>query len=628
MMYRDSDQTRPMSPQLALRVAIIGGVALVMFGIVFFRLWYLQVLSGNRYLAEANSNRVRDIVVQAPRGRIVDRNGRILVDNRSGYAVKINPAKLPKDPAAKRQTFDNLAHILGRSPDALVHDVNKQFKAVPFSSATVDQDVKLPVYSYILENQDRFPGVTVEQVFFRLYPHHDVGAHMFGTVGPITSQELKQKRYRGVNMNDRVGQSGIEYSYDRYLRGVDGADRVQVDALGTPRGELTKRAPKGGKQLRMTVDLDVQRAGQAALAGRRGGFVVMDVHSGEVRALGSSPSFDPNIFAKTIKESDYKRLTSPDNGAPLADRATQGAYPTGSTFKLLTSVAALQSGVTTPDTPYTDGGSFTLGGGLTLHNAGGAAYGTLALRRALQVSSDVFFYHLGAELNSAGDGQELQRWASRLGIGRRSGIDLPAESPGLLPTPAWRNHLFKKHQTDRPWSIGDNVNLAVGQGDLQADPLQMAVAYATVANGGRVLRPHLGLRIEDAAGRALQEFRSPARRKLNIRPEYRQAILDGLNAAAESPGGTSYPVFGRDGGFPIKVAGKTGTAQRPGQGDQSWYVALAPYPNPRYVVAVTVENGGFGAETAAPAAKQIIGALFNVKAKRGPVDLSGVNKNG
>ena len=629
MMYRESEGRTPMSQQLALRVAIMGGVALVMFGIVFFRLWYLQILSGDRYVAEANNNRVRDIVRQAPRGRIVDRNGDLLVENRSGYAVVVNPAKLPKAPALRHRTFDALARVLNEKPRSLVHTVNKQFQAVPFSNAVAKDDVSEPVYAYILEHQEDFPGVSVEQVFFRYYPHHEIGAHLFGTVGPVTAQELKQKRYRGVNMSDRVGQSGVEYAYDRYLRGIDGADRVQVDALGNLKGELAKRQPKPGRQLRLSIDYDVQKTGQEALAGRRGAFVAMDIHNGEIRGLGSAPSFDPNVFAKTIKESDYKRLTSPANGAPLANRATQGAYPTGSTFKLITAVAALESHVTTPDTPYTDGGSFTLGGGLTLHNAGGAAYGTLALRRAIQVSSDVFFYHLGAELNSAGDGQELQRWAYRLGIGRRTGIDLPAEGKGLLPTRAWRNRLFRKKLTDRPWSIGDNVNLAIGQGDLEADPLQLAVAYATVANGGRVVTPHLGLRIEDAAGRAIQELHTPARRHVHIKPEYRQAILDGLSAAAEQPGGTSYPVFGADHSFPIKVAGKTGTAQHLGQGDQSWYIVLAPYPHPRYVVAVTVENGGFGAQTAAPAAKRIVGALFNVRVKnQGPVNLSGVNANG
>src|SRR4051794_36990049 len=329
-MYRDTEKRAPMSPQLALRVAIIGGVALVMFGVIFFRLWYLQVLSGNHYLAQANSNRVRDIVRQAPRGRIVDRNGRVLVDNRSGYAVVVNPAKISQDANTKRKTYDALARVLGEKPNALIHDVNKQFKAVPFSNAVAKDDVSQPVFSYILEHQDDFPGVSVEQVFFRSYPHHDIGAHLFGTVGPVTSQQLKQKRYRGVNMSDRVGQAGVEYSYDRYLRGVDGADRVQVDALGTLRGELTKRQPRPGRQLRLSIDYGVQKAGQDAMAGRKGAFVAMDIHSGEIRALGSAPSFDPNVFAKTIKEADYKRLTSEANGAPLLNRATQGGYPTGS----------------------------------------------------------------------------------------------------------------------------------------------------------------------------------------------------------------------------------------------------------------------------------------------------------
>jgi penicillin-binding protein 2 len=566
--------------------------------------------------------------VQAPRGQIVDRTGRVLVDNRSGYAVEVNPAKLPTDPHQKSILYRRLSRVVGMNEREIRTTINDRLRAVPFANAVVKPDVSRPVFSYILENQDSFPGVTVEQVFLRSYPHKDVAAQLVGYVSQVNEKQLKDKRFRGVDQGDRVGQAGVEYSYDRYLRGQNGANRVQVDAAGSVRGELAKREPKSGRRLRLALDYGVQKTGQDAMAGRHGAFVAMDIKNGEVRALGSTPSFDPNVFSKQIKQSDYTRLTSEANGAPLFNRAIQGGYPTGSTFKPITSVAALQSGVITPDTPYTDGGSYPLPGGLVLHNAGNAAYGTLALRRALQVSSDVFFYHLGAELNSAGNGQQLQLWASRLGIGRTSGIDLPGEQPGLLPTRDWRNRLFKKKQTDRIWTIGDNVNLAIGQGDVQANPLQMAVAYSAIANGGYVVKPHLGLSVEDSEGRALQEFRSPSRRRVKIQPGYRQAILDGLQAAAEQPSGTSYPVFGADHRFPIKIAGKTGTAQRNGQNDQSWYVALAPYPNPRFVVAVTIENGGFGAEAAAPAAKQIIGKLFNVKAKAGPVNLSGVNKNG
>ncbi len=504
-----------------------------------------------------------------------------------------------------------LGRLLQIRAQRIEREVGEQLKAQPFAAATVKGEVGDAYVRYLLEHQDDFPGVTVEQVFLRDYPHHEVGAHLFGTVGEVSPEQLKQARFRGVEPGDRVGKSGIELEYDNFLRGVNGASRVQVDALGNLKKTLTRRNPKQGRQLRLSVDLDVQQAAQGALAAGtgKGAFAVMDVNNGEVLALGSQPSFDPNIFAKTIKPADYKRLNSEENGTPLFNRATQGGYPTGSTFKLVTAVAALEGGIVTPDQVQYDGGSLKVGG-IEFKNAGGAVHGAVALRQALTVSSDVYFYLLGQAMNNSGDGLLLQRWAHKLGIGRHTGIDLPAEEPGTLPTPKWRNGLYKQKLTDRPWTVGDNINLAVGQGDLRADPLQMAVAYAAVANGGRVLKPRLGLRIEDASGRALQQLAAPTARRLKIAPEYRQAILDGLRGAASAPGGTSTPVFA---GFPIPIAGKTGTAEKGlGRADQSWYVALAPYPNPKYVVAVTDEAGGFGADTAAPMARKILAALFDV----------------
>jgi penicillin-binding protein 2 len=610
-VYLDRDNRTPLSPQLAVRVAIIGGVALVLFAIVFFRLWYLQVLSGDRYRAEANNNRVREITVQAPRGRIVDRNGRVLVDNRIAFAVTLSPDKLPKDRPGKKRLYSRLASVLNMKQRAIDRDVSDQLKQLPFSPATVKSDVAPAEYAYLLENQDRFPGVQVEKVALRKYPFGPIGAHLFGTVGEVNGDQLKNKRYRGVNQGARVGQSGVEYAYDRYLRGRDGANRVQVDALGNFRSQLRQVAPQAGRQLRLSVDYDVQRVGQQALGGAKAAFVVMDIKTGEVRALGSSPSFDPNIFAKRIRQSDYSRLSNEANGAPLLNRATQSVYPTGSTFKLITATAALQGGLITPDTPQYDPG-FLRVGGITFHNAGGAVNGSLSLRKALQVSSDVFFYRLGQEANNAGDGHLIQTWARRLGLGRPTGIELPGESPGLVPTPEWLNRQHKKIPSIySTWTVGQNINLAVGQGYLQVAPLQLAVAYAAIANGGYIVRPHLGERVEDADGRVIQEFNQPSRRKVDVKPEYRQAILDGLRAAAGSPGGTSYPVF-KD--FPIPIAGKTGTAQKgAGRADQSWYAALAPYPNPRYVVVSTFESGGFGADTAAPAVRKILAQLFGVK---------------
>jgi penicillin-binding protein 2 len=615
VMYRDPDRKAPMSPQLALRVAIIGGVALVVFGIIFFRLWYLQVLSGDKYLAEANNNRVREIKVEAPRGKIVDTNGQVLVDNRQGKAVKIVPDKLPKDAHGKAIVYAKLARVLKMNRRELRKSVNDQFKMLPFSSATAKPDVDGATVAYLNEHQTEFPGVTVDQVFQRYYPQKEIGAHLVGYVGQVSEEALKQKLYAGVKQGDRVGIAGIESSYDRFLRGRNGASRVQVDALGNARGELTTREPVPGRQLRLTLDLDAQRAGQQALGGQKGAFVVMDVKTGAIRALGSSPAYNPNVFSKIIKQSDYTRLNDPANGAPMANRATQGLYPTGSTFKLVSAVAGLESGLIAPGTVKYDSGAIRVGN-REFQNAGRVSHGPVALRKAIQVSSDVFFYEIGRDDDPR---HNIQKWARRLGFGRHTGIDLPAELKGLVPSPEWRNKRWdtklKNGQRlgDRPWTVGDNVNLAVGQGDLQASPLQLAVAYSAVANGGYVVKPHLAQRTEDSDGAAIQEFDIPPRRKVDIRPEYRQAILDGLHMAAESPGGTSTHVFAN---FPVQIAGKTGTAQKGiGRRDQSWYVALAPFPNPRYAVVATFESGGFGADTAAPAVCKILSVVMNVKKK-------------
>jgi penicillin-binding protein 2 len=607
-VYLDNERRPTLTPQLAFRVAVIGGVALVMFALIFFRLWYLQVLSGDSYVAAARDNRVREIKVQAPRGEIVDRHGQELVANRSSLSIKVTPDKLPENMGERRQVYRRLARLLNLKPGRLQKRVEGELKTLPFAKPTVKQEVPWEVVAYVLERQSRFPGVEAEREFLRKYPHGTVGAHLFGQVGEVNKKQLKDQRYNGVELGDRVGQAGIEGEYDRFLRGVNGAAKVEVDALGNLTDTLRRREPKQGSQLRLSVDLDVQRVAQQALAGGtgKGAFAVMDVDNGEVLALGSQPSFDPNIFTKPLSQKRLNALSSEALGKPLFNRAIQAGYPTGSTFKLITAAAALESGHITPETVLNDPGSLTVGG-VKFENAGGVVHGALALRQALTVSSDVFFYQLGQYMNEKG--MPLQEWGRRLGIGRRTGIDLPAEEPGRLPTPHWRDSWYKQGLTDRPWSVGDNINLSVGQGDLLANPLQMAVAYAAIANGGRVLRPRLGLRIEDASGRALQQLDAPTARRLKVSKANRDAILEGLHGAANGPGGTSTPVFE---GFPIPIAGKTGTAEHLGRPDQSWYVALAPYPNPKYVVAVTDEAGGFGADTAAPMARRILAELLDV----------------
>ena len=607
-MYLDNERRPALTPQLAFRVAVVGGVALVMFAVIFFRLWFLQVLSGDDYAQAARENRVRAIKVQAPRGEIVDRHGQELVQNRSSLSIKLTPDRLPESIDERRDVYQRLAKLLGLNPRRLERRIEGELRKLPFAKPTVKQDVGWEYVAYVLERQEQFPGVEPESEFLRRYPHGPVGAHLFGQVGEINPKQLEDERYNGLEMGDRIGQAGIEAQYDRFLRGRNGAARVEVDALGNLTDTLKREQPVQGSQLRLSLDLDVQRAAQQALAGGtgKGAFAVMNVQNGEVLALGSQPSFDPNVFTKPISRKRLEQLYSKELGEPILNRAIQAGYPTGSTFKLVTAAAALESGHLTPGTVLNDPGSLTVGG-VTFENAGGVAHGALALVQALTVSSDVFFYQLGRDMNEKG--MPLQAWARRLGIGRRTGIDLPSELPGRLPTPAWRNRWFKQKLTDRPWSVGDNINLSVGQGDLLSNPLQMAVAYAAIANGGRVLRPRLGLRIEDSSGRALQQLDAPTARRVRISRENREAILEGIFGAANAPGGTSTAVFE---GFPVPVAGKTGTAEHLGKPDQSWYVALAPYPNPKYVVAVTDEAGGFGADTAAPMARLILAELLSV----------------
>ncbi|HEU5142029.1 MAG TPA: penicillin-binding protein 2 [Solirubrobacterales bacterium] len=621
MYLRSDDRGGTGGSGTALRTAVFGGFALVLFGVLFFRLWTLQIVNGEEYLAEANNNRTREYRVPAPRGAILDRDGEVLVDNRTSLALQVNPRKLAHGERERRAELAQLADLAGMTLRQVRRTMHEELEEAPAAPVTLKSDVGRYLVYYLQENQDRFPGVEVRRVFVRDYPHGTLAAHLFGNVGEVSEEQLKEDRYRDLQPGDIVGKEGVEDSYDEVLRGRPGATVIQVDSMGrpTPGGQLKEVEPEPGENLRLTIDAGLQEAGDAALseAGLPGGYVAMDVRDGSILAMGSNPTFDPAIFTKpTLTQSQVDDLYRDPVSSPITNRAIAGAYPTGSTFKPITSIAALASGAVTPSEIIEDDGAFTLGG-ITFENAGGVAHGPIAMERALEVSSDVYYYTLGDRMYP---GNALQEWAHRLGIGRETGIDVPGELPGLLPTRAWHEELRREGLAleDRPWSAGDNVNLSVGQGSLQAAPLQMAVAYAAIANGGTVPRPHVGLQVEDAEGRVLREVAPPPARQVRIDPEWRETILAGLHAAAQSGDGTSYEVFG---GFPIPVAGKTGTAERPPYGDQSWYVVLAPYPDPEIVVAVTFEEGGFGAHTAAPAALKILSEHFEKEAK--PVEGGG-----
>jgi len=606
-MYERWNDRPGANKRLALRIAVLGGVAVALFGVLFFRLWDLQVLSGAGYLAEAKNNRTREFKVIAPRGDILDREGNVLVDNRTSLALQLNTQKLPEGPAEERDELRRLGGLAHMSLRKVRRTIRESEEVAAGAPVTLRKDVGYDLVYYLEENQRRFPGVAVQRVFVRDYPDGSRAAHVVGSVGEVSEEELKEPPYKGLEPGDEVGKGGVEYTYDRYLRGEPGLTKIQVNALGqpTPGGQLVSRPPSPGDNLKLTIDPDVQAAGESALAARGlpGAFVTMSVHDGELLGLGSFPTYDPTVFTEPKTQAQVNELYRDPVTAPLTDRATESYYPTGSTFKIVTALAALEGKVITPSTTIVDGGKLTVGT-QSFQNAGGASYGALTLVPALEVSSDVFFYELGYDMWDSG---QLQRWAAKLGIGKESGLDIPGETEGLVPSRSWRNQLFKEGETERPWSAGDNIQLATGQGDLQTNPLQLAIAYAALGNDGTIVTPHVGKEVEDAAGRVLKEFDPKPRRKIKIDPAHRTAIMEGLHQAAQGPQGTSYGIFG---GFPVEVAGKTGTAQRPPHADQSWYAVLAPYPDPRIVTVVTMEEGGFGAESAAPAALQILEAYF------------------
>ena len=604
----------------SLRIAVVGVLALAMFAIIFFRLWYLQVLSGEQYLTEADQNRTRDVRVEAPRGNIFDRNGELLVDNRSSWQVRVdqrewNIALTKKRLLLKFQDPDfepllkRLSKAVGEPQSALKEKMRDSLIQEPFANAVVAEDVSFDSVVKISENSQDYPHVEVSQAYTRGYPNGSLAAHMFGYVREISEEQLKTGEYEAAVQGDRVGQDGLEQAYDRFLRGVPGLKRLQVDAADRSQGELEGREPKPGDSLRLTIDKDVQKAGESALARGSSGisthgsaFVAMEINSGEIVGMGSYPTFDPDVFSGVLKQSTYKRLSSEANGYPIVNRAIASQYAPGSTFKAVSGMALLESGLTTPGEIVADNGAFDFGGREWI-NAGKVPNGPVNMVDSLRVSSDIYYYRMGQRAYSKG-GQILQKWGGRFGLGRSPALDISGAAAGQVSNPK----TIKRTQ-GRPYNIGDNMNMAVGQGDTLVSPLQMAVAYAAIGNGGYIVAPHLGKRIDNSNGQAIQDIEVPARRRLNISKSHSDVVLRGLHEAAQAPGGTSFDVFND---FPRKIAGKTGTAETP-KGDQSWYVALAPYPNPRYVVATTVEQGGFGAESAAPAARQILAKLLDVK---------------
>jgi penicillin-binding protein 2 len=607
-----------------LRLGILGVVAISMFATLFVRLAHLQLVDGVDARQAAARNTVRVVTLPAPRGRILDRVGTVLVDNRASNVVAVDPAV---DEADRRPLLDRLSTVVG-VPRVVLEARLGDRRASPYLPVPVAEEVGDDVMIRLREQADHLPGVVAQRVATRSYPFGTLAAHVLGYVGESPDD------------GRTVGRAGVEQVFDRDLRGVDGELRMEVDADGRPLRVLDRRAPEQGNDVVLTIDAEVQQAAEASLTeglatarsrpdaddgsplvADAGSAVALDPRSGAVLAMASFPTFPLPELANGVSQAEADLLFGEASGAPFVNRAMRG-YAPGSTWKLVTATAALTSGLITPDTRLQDRGTFTIPGcvsGCTRQNAGGAAYGSVDVRRALAVSSDVFFYTQGADFwqrRGALGETRLQDVAASLGFGARTGTELPDESGGRLPTPASRAALHAEDPSAWPegrWFVGDDVNLAIGQGDLAVTPIQLANAYATFGNGGTRYIPRLALRVQRQDGRVVRTIEPGVAGRVALGEDVRGPVLEGLVGATTDPEGTATSAFA---GWPsdrYPVAGKTGTAQAKPKQDSALFSAVAPVTDPQVAVAVVMEQAGFGADAAAPVARRILGVASGVE---------------
>jgi penicillin-binding protein 2 len=637
------EEPHRLTPQLAFRVAILAFLALAVFAVLFLRLWALQVLSGEKYLAVANDNRVRTLRLEAPRGPVLDRHGHVLVENVPGTRVELWPADLPKNWPAQRRELRALSNVTGVSLREILGEMNRH-AGDPLTPIVVQRGLKQDQIFYIREHTLEFPGVRLAHSYLRKYPYRALAAQVLGYVGQISPQEYKRLKKRGYQANDSIGQAGIESSYDVYLRGKDGRAQLTVDSRGRPKGPIAQIANfTPGQALRLTIDVGLQRAAEKALVygiqrahdaseahANGGAIVAMDPRNGAVLAMASYPTYQPSIF---VGRKDLKKL------APLLDptvaeaanhpginRAINASYPPGSTFKPVTALAAMQEHLVTPSEPLLCSAVYNAYK-QAFKNWTDLIYQYIDLPTALAMSCDTYFYELGKRffVLPPDRGHPLQGWANRFGLGERTSIDIGPEVEGLIPTPEWRCKTYGgppcSGYVDRIWKPGYSIQMAIGQGQILVTPLQMTRLYALIANGGKLVTPHIAddIEITGSTGQPAvvrRRFGAQPPQPTGVDPTALSYVQRGLEEATHSPIGTSSGVFG---GFPVDIAGKTGSAEKdvrvPGFPNplnltQSWWCGYGPYDHPTIVVCALIENGGHGGTSAAPAALKVFEQYF------------------
>jgi penicillin-binding protein 2 len=648
-----------LTPQLALRVGILGMLALAVFATLFLRLWSLQVLNGEQLLRAAQNNQRRDIRVQAPRGPILDRNGNVLVTNVPGRAVQIWSSDLPKRRDVRLREIRALARVLGL-PANQIGAAIRRHRHDPLTPIRIKDNATRAQVFYLEERAEDFHGVQIVPAYLRYYPYRELAAHVLGYVSEISKAQLATRSSQGYRGGDTIGQTGIESQFDTYLRGTAGLSQLRVDSLGRPISLVVPKVPAHpGNAVRLTLDVKLQKAAEEALRygiferarnsncygcwfSNGGAIVAVDPHDGSIRALASYPTYSPSLYVGRVRERalDAAGLTPRTAEAmnyPALDRAINAAYPPGSTFKPVTAIAAMQEHILQPYLPIECTGSYEKNG-TTFNNWDPFVNEWMTLPTALARSCDTYFYQVGYRFYGmpSDRGPRLQAWASRFGFGQKTGIDLGSERSGLLPTPDWRKKTYTKKtdpghwQIDRLWKPGDSIQLAIGQKDLLVTPMQMARFYSMIANGGKLVTPHLLLDVEQPSsnhspGRAVPTAPAPAPEPTNVDAQALAVVRDGLFQATHATLGTSTSIFGS---FPVSISGKTGTAEKlidPGDGiprnfNQSWWCGYGPSDSPDLVVCAVIENGGHGGDAAAPAALKVFESFFGKQATlAGPI---------
>ena len=598
------------TPSIAVsRLSVLGTVMCGLLVLLLSRLWFLQLEEGENFRERSARNRLRFQRIPAVRGNLYDRLGRPLVDNQPSFDVVLWPEYTPD----VDRTLDALAGYLPVGyllPDGRrwLNDSRRPADA----GLVVARDVAWPVMLAVESHHYDLPGVSIEARSKRAYTRGNLAAHLLGYVGEVSQRELDQSAdYR---RGDIIGKFGVEKTWDAALRGRSGGQQIEVNANGKHLATLEEVPAQTGHSLVLTIDLELQHEAEDALDGRPGAVVALDVSSGEVLALASAPTFDPNVFARGVRDEEWTALRA-DQLHPLTNRAIQGQYPPASTFKLISAAAALSEGVVTPDTRvYCPGSLQVAGRRFRCWRQGG--HGSVDLRRALAESCDVYFYQLGRQLGI----QTLADYARRFGLDEPLGIGLAYEAGGIIPDPAW-----KQRQVGEPWYLGETISVVIGQGYVTATPLQMAAVAAAVANGGTVYRPFLVKQVIATDGRVVESQTPDAVRQTGVAAEHLQVITDGMIDVVHQASGT-----GRRAQTPsIRVAGKTGTAQAiSGRGgssqqvprhfrDHAWFVAFAPADAPQIAVVCLLEHAGLGGgKAAAPVVQRVLSAYFSSARQR------------